>query len=516
VTLFSGHLSGTKTVQDVALSTPAAALQCLAAWGVQASGVADDSRQVRKGDLFLAYPGVLADGRDYIADALARGAVAVLWEQDDEGAAESTFSWNSDWRVPNLPGTHLRALSGLLAHSICGSPSERLSLVAITGTNGKTTVSQWIAQSYPRRCAIIGTLGAGLPGQLLDTGFTTPEATTLMRTLAEFADVEVQACALEASSIGLEEGRLNGARVDVAVFTNLTRDHLDYHGTMKAYAAAKQKLFAWPRLRLAVINLDDPFGVELAAFSTASKVLGYTQSDAPMDRLGVIRAEEITETPFGLRFTLSAPSGRARVESGLIGRYNVSNMLAVAAVLIDAGMTPKEVATRFADLDSPPGRLEKIGGDNGPLVVVDYAHTPDALENILCALRPVARARNGRLTLIFGCGGDRDQGKRAPMGEVAMRLADRVVLTTDNPRREDPRAIIRDIRVGAPSAEIIMDRSAAIRGSIAAAHPVDVLLIAGKGHETYQEMGGIRTPFSDLDEVRAALAALPNRGEGAQ
>ena len=502
----------TETVRAAPLNTPAAALHALAALGVWATGVADDSRQVCKGDLFLAYPGAQADGRDYIADALARGAVAVLWE---EGGAERGFSWNADWQVPNLQGFHLRTLAGPLAHSIYGSPSERLSLVAITGTNGKTTVSQWIAQSYPRRCAIIGTLGAGLPGQLRDTGFTTPDATTLMRALAEFTDNEVQACALEASSIGIEEGRLNGARVDVAVFTNLTRDHLDYHGTMEAYAAAKKKLFTWPRLRLAVVNLDDPFGVELAALSTASKVIGYSQSDTPTDRQGVIRAEGVTETPFGLRFTLSTPSGPARVESGLIGRYNVSNMLAVAAVLIDAGMTPKEVAACFSSLLSPPGRLEKIGGDNQPLVLVDYAHTPDALENVLRALRPVAQARQGHLTVIFGCGGDRDQGKRASMGEVAERLADQVVLTTDNPRSEDPEAIIRDIYCGAPSAEIIIDRSAAIHRSIGTAQRADVLLIAGKGHEDYQEVAGVRHPFSDKDEARAALSVPKNIKEWA-
>jgi UDP-N-acetylmuramyl-tripeptide synthetase len=500
--MLSTHSAG--AVRLASNINPAAVLQSLAALGVQVHGVADDSRQVRKGDLFLAYPGALADGRDYIADALARGAVAVLWEQDN---ANGAFSWDSDWQVPHLPGIDLRALSGPLAHTVCGCPSERLSLIAITGTNGKTTVSQWLAQSYPRPCAIIGTLGAGLPGHLVDTGFTTPEATTLMRALAEFADAEVQACTLEASSIGIEEGRLSGARVDVAVFTNLTRDHLDYHGTMEKYAAAKQKLFTWPRLRLAVVNLDDPFGAELAALSTASKVVGYTQSDTQIDRQGVIRAEEVIETPLGLRFTLSAPNGRARVETGLIGRYNLSNMLAVAAVLVDAGMTPKEVAARFADLVSPPGRLEKIGGDHEPLVVVDYAHTPDALENTLCALRASATARGGHLAVVFGCGGDRDHGKRRLMGEVATRLADRVVLTTDNSRSEDPKAILQDIRRGAPSAEIIADRSSAIRRTIAAADSADVLLLAGKGHEAYQEASGVRTPFSDLDEARTALSS---------
>lgn len=509
------NLAGRGATPADAIGSPAAALQFLAAVGVEPRGVADDSRQVREGDVFLAYPGDLADGRAHVADAVARGAVAVLWQ---EGGA---FAWNARWEIANRPCVDLRAWSGPFAHAVCGYPSERLSLVAVTGTNGKTSVSHWIARCHPRRCAIIGTLGAGLPGQLADTGFTTPEAAALARYLAEFAagaagfaecaDAGAQACALEASSIGIEEGRLNGARVDVAVFTNLTRDHLDYHGTMDGYAAAKEKLFNWPRLRLAVVNLDDPFGVELAARSAAAKVVGYTLGDAPNGRQGAIRAEELAETPFGTRFTLSAPNGRARVETALVGRFNVSNLLAVAAVLIDAGLTPKEVAARFADLAAPPGRMESLGGNGDPLLVVDYAHTPDALENALAALRPVASARRGRLAVVFGCGGDRDRGKRPQMGEVAARLADHVVLTSDNPRGEDADAIIGDIRRGASGAEIIADRAAAIRRTIAAAHPSDVVLIAGKGHEPYQETAGVRTPFSDLAEARAALLLRQER-----
>lgn len=477
----------------------ASVLRFFATHAIQPGGVADDSRQVGPGDVFLAYPGGMADGRRYIADAIARGAAAVVWQAGED------FSWRADWRVPNLPCVGLRALAGPLAHALYAHPSERLSLLAITGTNGKTTVSQWIAQCHPRRCAIIGTLGAGFPGMLADTGFTTPEATMLVRSLAGFVDADAQACAVEVSSIGIEEGRLNGARVDVAVLTNLTRDHLDYHGTMEAYAAAKEKLFAWPRLRLAVVNLDDPFGVQLASRTTATKVLGYTLNDACPELQGTIHAEGLVETPFGLRFTLAAPNGRARVETRLIGRYNVSNLLAVAAVLIDAGLTPREVATRFAELTPPAGRLEKLGGENEPLVVVDYAHTPDALENVLRALRPLAAARGARLVVVFGCGGDRDSGKRALMGEVAKRLADHVVLTSDNPRSEDPGQILRDIACGAPEAEIIVDRSVAIRRVIGTAHATDVVLLAGKGHEPYQEIAGARAAFSDIAEARAAL-----------
>ncbi len=481
--------------------TPAEVLRQLAALGVQPTGVADDSRQVLPGDLFVAYPGDLADGRKYIADALARKASAVLWESG-EG-----FAWNAEWSIANLPARGLRKLCGPLSHAVFGQPSERLSLIAITGTNGKTTISQWLGRVHPRPCAIIGTLGAGYVGQLAETGFTTPEATTLTRYLKGFADNGAQACALEASSIGIEEGRLDGARVDVAVFTNLTRDHLDYHGSMESYAAAKQRLFTWPRLRLAVINVDDDFGRELAARTTASKVVVYSQKEASHPRPGGVYAENVEETIAGLRFRLCAPNGRTQVETGLLGNYNVSNLLAVAAVLIDAGLSPAEVATRFAELSSPPGRLEKIGGHNEPLIVVDYAHTPDALERALHALRAVAEARGAGLTVVFGCGGDRDRGKRPLMGEIAIRLADRVVLTSDNPRSEDPVAILEEIRVAAPEAQVIPDRAQAIAQTIAAAHPADVILLAGKGHEPYQEIAGVRRPFSDLEQARAALSA---------
>ena len=481
--------------------TPETVIRRLGELGVQPTGVADDSRKIRAGDLFMAYPGDLNDGRRHIADAIARGASAVLWEE------RGGFAWNPDWRLANFPGTGLRALCGPLAHAVFGQPSERQSVIAITGTNGKTTISQWLGRSHPRSCAVIGTLGAGFIGNLDDTGLTTPEATNLARYLTDFANAGAQACAVEASSIGIAEGRLDGTRIDIAVFTNLTRDHLDYHGSMESYAAAKKRLFAWPRLRLAVVNLDDPFGVELADSSSATKIVGYTQGGGNIGRQGVIRAEDVEETVSGLRFRLSAPTGRALVETGLVGRYNVSNLLAVAAVLIDAGLRPSEVAARFAELSPPPGRLEKIGGYNEPLIAIDYAHTPDALENAIGALRGAAEARGGALVAVFGCGGDRDRGKRPLMGEIATRLADHVVLTSDNPRSEDPLAILGEIRQAAASAEVIADRAEAIRKTILEAHPADVILIAGKGHEPYQEIAGVRRPFSDVTEAQAALAA---------
>ncbi len=469
--------------------------------GVNPTGVADDSRQVQPGDLFLAYPGDLADGRRYIPDALARGAVAVLWQGD------KNFAWNPALTVSNLQVPALRAIAGPLAHAVYAHPSERLSLIAITGTNGKTTISQCIAQAYPKSCAVIGTLGAGFPGALVETGFTTPEACTLMRYLAAFGDQGAAACALEASSIGIEEGRMNGARVDVAVFTNFTRDHLDYHGSMAAYAAAKQKLFIWPRLRTAVINLDDEMGLRLARETTANRVLGYAIGEPRRDVPALVRAENLHETPFGQRFSLVLPNGRASVDTPLIGRYNISNLLAVAAVLHDAGVQPAEVARRLSELLAPPGRMEGLGGIDEPLIIVDYAHTPDALENALSALRAVATARGGRLTVIFGCGGDRDHGKRPLMGEVADRLADQVLVTSDNPRSESAQKIIEQIIAGLPQLATEIDRATAIQSAITAADQRDVILVAGKGHEAYQEISGIRQPFSDIEQVRSALAA---------
>ena len=500
---------------EAVFTDPSPILRRFEALGARLSGVADDSRRVRPGDLFIAFPGDAADGRKFIPDAIARGAGAVLWQSG------GGFAWDAAWNVPNIAESDVRPLCGPLAHAIFGHPCERLSLIAVTGTNGKTSITQWLGRAHPGCCAVIGTLGAGFTGQISETGFTTPEAVTLARYLAEFVKDEARACALEASSIGVEERRLDGARVDVAVFTTLTRDHLDYHGSMESYAAAKEKLFCWPRLRLAVINLDDAFGRELMQRTTASRAVGYTQDDALADRQGIIRAESVEEAADGLRFRLVAPNGRAMVETRLVGRFNVSNLLATAAVLLDAGLTPAETAARLADLPPPPGRLEVVCNEDGslpdgPRVVVDYAHTPDALENVLGALRGMAAARGGRLIAVFGCGGDRDRGKRPLMGAIAERLADRTVLTSDNPRSENPATIIAEIRPAAPTAEVIENRAEAIRQAILSADRQDVVVLAGKGHEPYQEIAGVRRPFSDLGEARLALAAWQKSRGGAQ
>lgn len=467
--------------------------------GIEPTGVTDDSRLVESGDLFLAYPGDQADGRKYIDDAIARGAVAVFWQPGDD------FAPNSACTVAFVPVASLRELCGPLAHAVYGHPSEALSLIAITGTNGKTTISQFIGQAYPKPCAVIGTLGAGFIGDLVDTGFTTPEATTLMRYLARFRQAEAAACALEASSIGIEEGRMNGVRVDVAVFSNFTRDHLDYHGTMEAYAAAKKKLFSWSRLRTAIINLDDALGRRLVRETSANRILGYSIGEPDRNYPALVRAENLVNTGFGQQFTLVLPNGRVMVETALLGQYNVANLLAVAAVLHDAGLSAAEVAKRVSALTAPPGRMTRLGGIGEPLVVVDYAHTPDALENALRALRDVTVARGGQLRVVFGCGGDRDKGKRPEMGKVAGLYADYVLVTSDNPRSESPLVIIQQILGGIPAATVEINRAKAIEAVICAADGRDVILLAGKGHENYQETAGVRLPFSDLEHAEAAL-----------
>ena len=488
-------------------------LRQLAAKGIAAAGLSTDSRALEPGDVFVAYPGARTDGRRFIDAAVAGGAAAVLWEERD-------FAWNRRLTVPNIPVGDLRALSGYLAHLVYGRPSESLWTIGVTGTNGKTSVSQWIAHSLTelgRRCAVIGTLGNGFPGALAQSPNTTPDAIVLHRDLARYLSQGAAAAAMEVSSIGLDQGRVNGVRFDVAVFTNLTRDHLEYHGTMEAYAAAKAKLFADSDLKYAILNLDDPFGRELSGKLRGSSVqrVGYTLQQAlvGVDIDLLFAARDVAATARGLRFSALTPHGTAPVEAPLAGRFNVSNLLAVLAALTVSGISLAAAADQCARLAPPAGRMQMQGGAGEPLVIVDYAHTPDALEQALSALRETARARGGRLLCVFGCGGDRDAGKRPLMGEVAARLADKAIVTSDNPRGEDPAAIIAAVLQGAGSnAVAIEERAAAISQAVGEAAERDVVLIAGKGHETYQEIAGRRLPFSD---ARQAAAALAQRGSKA-
>jgi len=480
--------------------------------GIVPTGVTADSRRVASGDLFLAYPGLTVDGRRFIAAAIEAGACAVVAEQGVASAA--------DQPVPVLEVPNAQKLGGFLADRIYGQPSARLWVVGVTGTNGKTTVSQWLAvalASCGLRCGIIGTLGSGFPGKLEAGMHTTPDATAVHRELAALHAAGAGAVAMEVSSIGLHQGRVNGVRFDVAIFTNLSRDHLDYHGDMETYAEAKADLFRM-NVGHAVINLDDTFGVELARrmVDAGTATIGYTlvatnAAAAPGVRLLV--AEDVRSTASGIRFTVRWGDERLPVSVRLVAPFNVSNLLAVMATLLARGEALKDVVQVCMPLTPPEGRMQIVGGVGEPLVLVDYAHTPDALEKVLEAARDTSKARRGKLICVVGCGGDRDKGKRPIMGEVASRLSDTAWLTSDNPRTEDPAVILDEVAAGAgQNAVLEIDRAQAIRFAIHSANPDDVIVLAGKGHEPYQEIKGVRHPFSDVDEARAALKSRPEGG----
>lgn len=471
--------------------------------GVVPRALRADSRQVQAGDLFFALPGQRTDGRRFIDAAIERGACAVLCEA---GAT------SPDAAVPVIEVDSLRSHAGALADDLLDHPSSALHVIGITGTNGKTSVSQWIAQAMGllgTRCGVIGTLGSGLPGQLSESVNTTPDVVSVHQTLADLRAAGASACAMEVSSIGLDQGRVDGVRIHTAVFTNLTRDHLDYHPDMQHYAAAKATLFSHPGLCAGVINTDDAFGRSLAGEVAARLPVTGCALDAELPP-GVhgLRARNI-DLAHGLRFDIEHDNARAQVDAPLVGRFNIQNLLAVTGSLLHAGVSLADAARAAGQLQPPPGRMQRLGGHGEPLVVVDYAHTPDALEQALRALQPVAEARRGKLLCVFGCGGDRDPGKRPLMGAVAYEHAARTWITSDNPRSENPDAILDDIAAGLPACADVereVDRARAIRAAVTTADARDVVLIAGKGHEHYQESQGVRTPWSDAEQAAAALA----------
>ena len=468
----------------------------LAVEGAMIDALASDSRRCAPGTAFLAYPGESADGRAHIADAIGRGASAVLWE-------ERGFSWQAEWRVPNTPVADLKQSAGWLAHEFYGRPSHALWTCGVTGTNGKTSCSQWIAASLGARgvkTGVIGTLGSGYPGALSGTANTTPDALEVHRALKRMLGEGAAAIAMEVSSHGLVQGRVNGVRFACALFTNLSHDHLDYHGSMDAYAEAKARLFDTPDLGAAVLNLDDPMGERLAArlAKRGVRTIGYSLASKG-------EGEYLRGNLDGAKMQLESTWGEATVAVNALGRFNVSNALGVLGCLLVKGIPFRDGCALLEALPPVPGRMERIG--ERPLVVVDYAHTPDALEKVLATLRPLAQARGGKLVAVFGAGGDRDQTKRPLMGAAAARHAERVLVTSDNPRSEDPLAIIAQIRNGIGGAhEIEADRARAIERAIAQSDEKDVILIAGKGHESTQEIAGRRLPFSDQAVARDALA----------
>ncbi|WP_133647353.1 UDP-N-acetylmuramoyl-L-alanyl-D-glutamate--2,6-diaminopimelate ligase [Paraburkholderia flava] len=495
------------------------ALAWLHAHAQPAAHLHADTRSLVTGDVFCAYAVDGADNRPFIDNALERGAAAVLYQPENFAGQ------------PNAAVAHavpaLNELAGSIASGWYGDPSDAMLVVGVTGTNGKTSCSQWISTALTAlgtRCAIIGTLGSGLPGQLVYTGFTTPDAPQLQRSLAQLRDAGAQAVAMEVSSHALHQGRVNGTSFDIAVFTNLTQDHLDYHHTFEAYEAAKARLFAWPGLRCAVLNRDDEAGRRLiASVRGHARVIAYgldTAGAQTVEADALLLASNVRATATGTAFHLSSDWGDADVEVATLGAFNVSNLLGVLGALLAADMPFDAALAEVAKLEPVNGRMQRLGGrlqNDEPLVVIDYAHTPDALEKTLDALRPIAQARGGELVCMFGCGGDRDATKRPLMGGIAERLADGVVVTSDNPRSEDPQSIIDQIVAGmsdASKARRIEDRASAILQAIRSAAREDVIVLAGKGHESTQEIMGKKRAFSDQDHARLALAARATQARG--
>jgi UDP-N-acetylmuramoyl-L-alanyl-D-glutamate--2,6-diaminopimelate ligase len=465
-----------------------------------------DSRKVKAGDAFVAWPGAATDGRAYVGKALEQGAAAVLVEADGLQA----FDLSGD-RIAALKG--LKAATGLIADQWFAHPSGELDVLAVTGTNGKTTTAWWLAHALSKvtlnartGCALVGTLGVGVPPALESTGMTTPDPVLLQRAFRSYADQGLAACAIEASSIGIVEHRLDGSKIRVALFTNFTQDHLDYHGSMDAYWQAKAQLFDWPGLPAAVVNIDDAHGARLWARLQGRAMDVWSVSIQGPARL---QAKDIGLGDEGLSFTVLEAGHSLRMNTRLVGQYNVSNLLGVLATLRCLGLTLEQAVQACADLEPVPGRMQQIVKPGQPLVAVDYAHTPMRWKKP-CAPAACSAQRQGKLWCVFGCGGDRDNSKRPLMGQAAQANADGVFVTSDNPRSEVPESIIDQILAGMQAGETLhvqADRAAAIAQAIARADARDVVLIAGKGHEDYQETKGVRHPFSDMAEAHKALAA---------
>jgi UDP-N-acetylmuramyl-tripeptide synthetase len=480
-----------------------------------------DSRLVGAGDAFIAWPGAATDGRQYLAQALAQGASACLLEDEDhaqwlQALPEETAGTD---RLAVMKG--LKAQTGWVADAYYEQPSQALNVLAVTGTNGKTSTAWWLAQALTspaldQGCGLVGTLGVGQLSHLVSTGMTTPDPVLLQRQFRLFADQGLTHCAIEASSIGLSEHRLDGTHIRVAVFTNFTQDHLDYHGDMASYWAAKEALFSWPGLQAAVINIDDPKGAMLAQRLADSDVQIWTCSRQAKARL---QARALPSAR-GLVFEVIEGTEVQTLNTGLMGDYNMDNLLGVLGSLRALGFDLKQAIQACAKLTAVPGRMQRVQVADAdsktelPLVVVDYAHTPDAVTHALTALRAQAMARGGRLWCVVGCGGDRDALKRPLMAAAAEDASDRLVLTSDNPRSESPEAILADMLKGLSHPEqalVLVDRAVAIAQVVAEANVQDVVLLAGKGHETVQEIGGARLPFSDvLQAQRALLVRAPN------
>jgi len=468
------------------------------------SGIEIDSRNISAGELFIALPGTRLHGNDYIEAAVRQGAVAVIYDSDSNLPGNINARLCDD--VPLIKITNITQWAGIIASRFYGEPSQDMTVTGITGTNGKTTCSILLAQCFSHlgtRAGVIGTLGTGLWGDIRSTTHTTPDAVTLQRQMSDLRGLGAEQLLMEVSSHGLQQGRESGTEFNTAIFTNLSQDHLDFHGSMQQYGAAKAKLFYQNDLNLAVINIDDEFGRELLAGPVrAEQIISYGIES------GEVRASQITLYEAGIKLDIDSPWGELHIDSSLMGRFNIYNLLACTTVLLADGYRTGDVASALSAAESAVGRMECFVSQ-GKTVVVDFAHTPDALQQVLIALREHIQTR--RLICVFGCGGDRDQAKRPIMGRIAEQLADTVIITDDNPRYEDPARIRADIFAGimVPTQKSpleIGDRRQAIHAAWQLADQGDIILIAGKGHETTQQIGDLKIPFNDREVVTALLS----------
>jgi UDP-N-acetylmuramoyl-L-alanyl-D-glutamate--2,6-diaminopimelate ligase len=505
-------LRSLRELTDGLLSVPA---------DIRVNDVTLDSRSVSPGALFLACRGGTHHGLEFAGQAVARGARAVLYEADGHAKPEL----HSDLFVAGIP--HLSRHVGTIADRFFGDPAQALTVAGITGTNGKTTCAWLLAQALQicnRRAAFMGTLGFGVPPRLTPTERTTSDAVSVHRQFAALRQLGAECVSMEVSSHAIEQHRVAAVRFETAAFTNLTRDHLDFHGTMEAYGEAKARLFAWPELAHRVINIDDPFGARLASqpspahlVVTSSRAFGARDGAATLTsipRAEFVGAGRVSRESSGLRIAIESSWGSGELAVPLIGDFNVDNVLTVLAVLLTWSIPLSQAVEALALCKPPSGRMETFGGAHGlPLVIVDYAHTPDGLIKALCAARAHCR---GRLRLVFGCGGDRDPGKRPLMGRIASELADESIVTDDNPRTEDPAKIVTDILRGFPGPTLPLiehDRALAIRSALQRSGPDDVVLVGGKGHEDYQIYGNTRRAFSDQKVVSAELGVRTQEGQ---
>jgi UDP-N-acetylmuramoyl-L-alanyl-D-glutamate--2,6-diaminopimelate ligase len=488
------------------LSRPPALLPCQ---DLEIKGLALDSRTIRPGDCFFAYPGHAIDGRDFMKDVVSQAAV-IVYEPEKLSPTQTEFLKSCS--IPTVAFDHLAREVSHLAARFHGKPSEDQHVIAVTGTNGKSSIVHGLNQLYGmlnEPIAMIGTIGVGVLTGLKKAQLTTPDPIKLQETLKQLRDEGIENIAMEASSHALDQNRLNGVDIDVAIFTQISRDHLDYHQTMDEYVKAKAKLFKFKSVKHVVVNLDCPWFFGLIDTIPQDKiVIGYTLQNKTHPRLAaLLTATDLEESLLGQSFVIHYQDKPYPVNTRLLGKFNVSNILAMVAAMMADGFSLSEITALIPALETVPGRLDILRVDKQPLAVIDYAHTPDALEKVLQALRPLC---HGQLICVFGCGGDRDKGKRPQMGEIAARLCDQVILTDDNPRSEDPAAIVSDILTGIPKQEtiqIIHDRASAISSAIEQAKPEDCILIAGKGHETTQVIKDKTLEFCDKTYTRHALVA---------